>query len=100
MNREFGRMSQILSAHAQTHSNPEKCETGILLVRCTDCHHFSLRQAGYELASLGYGRCTQSREQSGYRSARHPRQCGSFTPATTNTLERRKAITHQKEQCK
>lgn len=100
MNREFSRLSQILSAHAQNHRASDKCETGILMVRCTDCHHFSLRQAGYELASLGYGRCTQSRERGGYRSARHPRQCESFTPATTNTLERRKAIIHQKEQCK
>jgi len=100
MNREFSRLSQILSAHAQTHLVSEKCKTDVELLRCTDCQHFSLSQAGYEFVSLGYGRCTQSRERGGYRSARHPRQCGSFTPATTNTLERRKAITHQKEQCK
>lgn len=91
-------VAQIYGIAAETAST--ECKKHEDNVRCSDCRHFSSRQAGYDLASLGYGRCARECERGRFLSARHPRQCAGFAGATPQTIECRKAIIHQKEQCK
>lgn len=62
-----------------------------MTVQCIACASFDLRSAG-SMAALGMGRCKLDRsdeKKARFQSARWPRECSTYKPASAATVEER-----------
>ena len=59
-------------------------------VRCIDCAHYRLKDAG-AMGRLGFGLCALSPSRASFPSSVYPRQCAQFRLADEKTLGARRA---------
>jgi len=65
-------------------------------VRCIDCAHFRLKDAG-QMGKLGFGLCATSTSTSSFPSSVYPRQCSKWALADEQTLTARRAWMEKRE---